>query len=286
MKIASTLCLSILLVVTVSITARAQVAGDSSQQEHFTRSFTVNPGSTLSVENYKGVIHVSGTAGNQVQVNVNKRFEGSDSDRKWWMENTRVSFDNSSDRVRVRVEYPSTTCFLSCNEHTDYTASVELTIQVPTKTNLDIDGYKPEIKLASVDGDIHVKSYKSPIEIDSTNGAIEISTYKDSVNLKDVNIRGNFDLKMEKGDATIAAKSLGKEVEIETGKGTVVLRVPRNTGLAVDYRGSRRSSLHSDLSITSETGFSSGELRGSINGGGTTLRLRTDRGSFSIEALQ
>jgi hypothetical protein len=286
MKIVLKICLSILLVSAISPVVSGQAGTEPSDQEHFTRSFTVNTGSSLSVENYKGVIHVTGTAGNQVQVNVNKRFEGNDNDRKWWMENTRVSFDNSSDRVRVRVEYPSTTCFFSCNEHTDYTASVDLTIQVPTKTNLDIDGYKPEIKLASVDGDIHVKSYKSPIEIDSTTGAIDISTYKESVNLRDVNIRGNFNLKMEKGDATIAAKSFGKEAEIEMGKGSVVLRVPRNTGLAVDYRGSRRSSLHSDLPITSEAGFSSGELRGSINGGGTTLRLRTDRGSFTIEALQ
>ena len=285
MKTASKLCFSIFLVCAVSMFASAQASIDT-PQDHFSRSFTVNSGSTLSVENYKGVIHVAGTAGNQVQVDVTKRFEGSDSDRKWWMENTRVTFDNTSDRVHVKVEYPNNTCFFSCNDHSDYTASVELNIQVPTRTNLDIDGYKPEIKLASVEGDIHVKSYKSPIEIDSTTGAIDISTYKDSVNLHQVNIRGNLDLKMEKGDATIEAKSLGKEAEIETGKGSVTLRVPRSTGLAVDYRGSRHSSLHSDLPITSETGFSSGELRGSINGGGTNLRLRTDRGSFSIEALQ
>ncbi len=56
-------------------------------QSDFQRSFTVSPGAKLVVENYKGAIHVTGTDGNQVVVDVHKKFEGSDADRKWWLEN-------------------------------------------------------------------------------------------------------------------------------------------------------------------------------------------------------
>ena len=278
--------LSFLAAAMFSACAFSQSSG-APQDEHFTRSFTVNSLSTLNVENYKGKIHVTGTNGNQVAIAVDKKFEGSDSDRKWWMENAQVTFNNDSNRVRVAVEYPSTNCPIWCdNGHSDYTASVELTIEVPRKTNLEIDGYKPDIKLASVEGDIRVKSYKSPIEIDSTSGAINISTYKESVRLHDVTIRGALELKMEKGEATIEAKNLGNEADIETGKGTVLLRIPKTLGIDLDYRGSRRSSIHSDLPIASSAGFRTDELRGSINGGGAHLRLRTDRGSIAIEGLQ
>jgi len=275
------------LILAVPISAFSQTPSTQSQDEHFTRNFSISSGGTLVVENYKGTIHVTGTSGNQVAVSVNKVFEGSDSDRKWWMERTRVNFENESNRVRVGAEYPTNNCSSWCDGgHSDYTGTVELTIEVPRKINLDVDGYKPDIKLASIDGDIHIKSYKSSIDVAETAGAIRITTYKESVRLHDVNIRGDLSLKMEKGDATIEARSLGNDADIETGKGSVLVRVPPTTGLTVDYSGSRRSSLHSDFPITSEAGFRSSELRGSINGGGAHLRLRTDRGSFTIEGLQ
>jgi hypothetical protein len=278
--------LSVFLALVSAICAFSQTPS-APQDERFTRNFTVNSGSTLAVENYKGTIHVTGTNSNEVAVTVNKTFEGSDADRKWWMENTRVKFENDSSRVRVAVEYPSSNCTLWCdNGHSDYTASVELTIEVPRKTNLEIDGYKPDIKLASIDGDIRVKSYKSPIDIESTIGGINISTYKETVRLHDVTVRGELGLKMEKGDATIEAKSLGNEVNVETGKGSVVLRIPRTAGFTIDYSGSRRANFHSDFPVTSEAGFRSDELRGSVNGGGTRLHLRTDRGSFTLEGLR
>lgn len=277
----------LIIALTFPICAVSQASNAQPQDEHFTRSFNLSSGGTLEVENYKGTIHVTGTNGNQVAVTVNKVFEGSDSDRKWWMENTRVNFENEANRVRVAVEYPTTNCTLWCDGgHSDYTASVELTVEVPRKINLNIEGYKPDIKLASIDGDIRVKSYKAPIDIEDASGAIRISTYKESVRLHDVNIRGELNLKMEKGEAMIEAKNLGNDAEIETGKASVVLRIPKNAGVNIDYSGSRRSSLHSDLPITSDAGFRSSELRGTINGGGSHLRLRTDRGSFTIEGLQ
>ncbi|MBV9074232.1 MAG: hypothetical protein JOZ10_11400 [Acidobacteria bacterium] len=269
--------------------AAAQTAANqnASQPDHLTRSFVVNTGSTLSVQNYKGTIHVTGGSGNQVSVTVEKKFEGSESDRKWWMDKVHVNFENDPSRVRVAVDYPNNSCMFWCDEqHSDYTAWVELTIQVPQKTNLDIEGYKPEIRLASVEGDIRVKSYKAPIEIASTTGPINISTYKESVRLRDVTVRGDLRLKMYKGEAEVVAKNLGQDAEIEIEKGSAVVRVPRNAGLTVDYSGGRRSSFHTDLPLATETGFHSGDIRGSINGGGTHLRLRTERGSFSIEAAQ
>ncbi|HVH86374.1 MAG TPA: DUF4097 family beta strand repeat-containing protein [Terriglobales bacterium] len=270
------------VVLALAISALAQ-SSDSQQEEHFVRNFAVNSGSTLAVENYKGTIHVSGGEGNQIVVTVDKKFEGTDSDRKWWMVNTRVSFENNPTRVRVGVQYPNVNCAWMCDDHSNYTGVVELTIQVPRHTNLDIKGYKPDMRLSAIDGDIRISSYKSPVDIESTTGAIKIDTYKETVRLHGVSIRGSLHLEMEKGEALIEAKNLGDEVSIETEKGSVELRVPRNAGLTVDFSGSRRSEFRSDLPISSEAGFHSSEVRGTINGGGTRLHLRTGRGSFSIE---
>lgn len=273
---------------TLLVATSAWSQASETQEEHFSRAFTVNSGGTLVVENFKGTIHVTGTDTKQVFVNVEKKFEGTDSDRKWWMANTHVNFENDPSRIRVAVQYPNSTCFLGCDdsEHSDYAASVELTIQVPKHTNLNLSGHKPDMKISSVEGDLRIHSHKSPINIESTIGSIDIATYKESVRLRDVTIRGPLHLTMQKGEVTVAAKSLGDEVNIETEKGSVVLEVPRTAGLTVDYTGGRRANFHSDLPITSTAGFRSNEMRGTINGGGTRLRLRTEKGSFSLESTR
>lgn len=274
--------LSAILALTLTMSAaRAQAAG--SQEERFQRTFAVNPGSTLVVDNHKGLIHVTGSGSNQVVVNVYKNFSGSDSTRKWWMAETQVNFHNDPNRVEIGVEYPNMSCFFFCSDNDgNYWGVVELTIQVPRQTNVELRGHKPEMTISSIQGYIRINSYKSPIEIRSTTGAIHVNTYKDSVKLTNVDIRGTLDLKTYKGDALIEAKSLGNEATLETEKGNVVLRVPQNTGLDVDFSGNRRSSFRSDFPIAAEGNFAR-SFRGTINQGGTRLHLRTGKGSISLE---
>ena len=110
------------LLAAIASTSRGAAAAADPQQETFQRSFTVSHGATLLVKNYKGAIHVAATDGNQVVIDVHKRFEGSDSDRKWWMENVKVDFRNDPNRVEVKVEYPTRTCVLCWGNH-DYTTA-------------------------------------------------------------------------------------------------------------------------------------------------------------------
>lgn len=253
-----------------------------SQQESFQRSFTVNPGATLAIENYKGTIHVAATNGNQVTVDVRKRFEGNEPDRKWWMENVKVDFRNDPGRVQVKVEYP--TCTFCWQSH-DYTASVELEIRVPRQINVDLDGYKPDIKVAGIQGDLTIKSYKAPMLVEGTTGAIHIQTYKDTLRLRDVTIRGALAVKSYKADADISALSLGQSAEVVTEKGSIVVRVPANAGLSVDFEGGRRSSFSTDFALRSNSGYSGREVRGDINQGGSKLHLRTTKGSVELRKM-
>ncbi|MGE5322943.1 MAG: DUF4097 family beta strand repeat-containing protein [Actinomycetota bacterium] len=251
------------------------------QAEHFQKTFTVSSGATLSVDNYKGTIHVTATDGSQVVVDVQKRFEGSDSDRKWWMQNVKINFENDPSHVKVKVEYPTQNCTFCFQMH-DFTAAVELDIRVPRQSNLSLDGYKPDIKVSGVQGDIAIKSYKAPMLIEGTTGAIHIDTYKDTVRLHDVKIRGTLRVKSYKADTEVSARDLGESADLENEKGNITVRVPANAGLDVDYSGGRRSIFHSDfnLALTSGSGES---VRGTINGGGTRLTLRTVKGTVSLE---
>lgn len=278
----------ILTTVFLAAFALGQSSEPQAQEEKFQRTFTLNPGGTLAVDNYKGTIHVTGSDSNQVVVNVVKRFEGSDSDRKEWMENTKVTFSNSSGRVEVKVRYPDQgcCCWQCWTSHGDFTAHVELEIQAPRQTSLEVESYKPDIRISKLNGDIRIKSYKSPMTIDSTAGSIRIDTYKDSIRLKNVTVRGALEVKSFKADAEIDAASLGERTDLESSKGTIVLRVPQDTGMTVDFQGGRRSSFHSDFALAADTGDRySRDVRGTINNGGASVRLRTEKGSVELRKL-
>jgi hypothetical protein len=277
------------LIVIVGIVAlatprlRSQGTSTSSNPAaHFQKTFNIAPGGTLDVDNYKGTIHITGSDTNQVAIDVNKHFEGDDADRKWWMENVQVNFKNENNRVSVEVKYPQWNCTFCWPGH-DYTAAVELEIHVPRQINVQLESYKPDIRVTGIQGDIRVKSYKSPIEIADTTGAVRVNTYKETVKLRNVNLRGMLEIKSYKADAEIDARSLGKAVTLESEKGSTVLRVPANTGMDVDYEGGRHASFSSDFAMTSQSGSFDFSFHGKVNQGGTRVRLRTEKGSVSLE---
>jgi hypothetical protein len=226
---------------------------------------------------------VSGTDGNQVVVDVYKRFDGNSSDRKWWMDNVEVNFHNDSGKVEVAVKYPNQICLFCWNDR-DYTASVELDVRVPRQTSVRVESYKPDIRIVGIQGDIRINSYKSPIVIEGTTGAVRIDTYKETIRLSNVTLRGALDVKSYKADADISARSLGDSLNVETEKGSITLRLPRNAGFDVDFSGGRRSSFQSDFPLgTQASNRWDRDVRGTVNQGGAHLRLRTERGSVSLQ---
>lgn len=279
---------TLLPVIVATITFPALLtAQNQASDEKIQRSFSASPSSTLHVENYKGTIHVTGSDSSQVTVNAVKRFLGSESERKWWMENTKVDIRSFGDRIEVDVHYPSQnwTCWICWDDH-NYQAEVDLEIQTPRHINVDLNGYKPDIKIFSVQGSIRIKSYKAPMTVESTSGSIFIDTYKDTIRLRNVAVHGGLEVKSYKADAEIEARALDGTTRVETYRGSTILRVPGDLGLDVDFSGNRRGSFHTNLPMALQTSSRYGsELRGTINKGGTPLILKTGRGSVVVEKL-
>jgi Putative adhesin len=283
-----------ILAVALALGAPAMRAQSSQEQngEAFQRSFPMNAGGTLVVENRKGTIHVTGSDTDRVVVSVHKIFlGGSDKDRQEWMAETKVSFDSVPNHLNVRVDYPEWSCVFCVN----LSDEVDLTIAVPRATNIEFDGNRPDMAISSIDGDIRISSNRSPIAIKSTNGAIRIETNRGDVKLLDVAIKGRLDITSNRADAVIEAKSLTGNADLETERGSIVVRMPSTVGLNLDYQGGRRASFHCDFPVTTnENGAELNDVRGrvdrdgvrisgAVNQGGARMMLRTTRGSISLE---
>lgn len=269
----------------------AQAVQDANP-ESFQRTFPMNAGGTLVVENRKGTIHVTGSDSNQVVVSVQKIFEGgSDKDRQEWMAGTKVNFDGAPSHVSVRVEYPDWNCFFCVN----VTDEVDLTIAVPRATNVELDGVRPDMSISSIEGDIRISSNRSAIAIKSTEGAIRIETNRGDVRLSDVAIKGRLELTSNRAEAVIEAKSIAGNADLETERGSIVVRMPATVGVNLDYVGGRRSSFHCDFPVTTNgngtelndvsgrVGRDGARISGALNQGGPRMILRTTRGTVSLE---
>lgn len=288
LQLVNLLRLAVLMLAAIfSMKAFAQDPTHSEEPERIQRSYAVDAGSTLVVENLRGTIHVKGSDTQQVKVSVFKNFKGTDKDKNWWLSATKVEFKNDPNHVSVTVDYPDHNCDDLCTHgHGRYTAAVELTIEVPRRTNLHLTGHKPDIAASDIMGDIRINSHKSKIDIQSTTGAIQIMAVKDTVTLRDVAIQGTLDVRSDKGTVMIIAQKLGEEVHLETGKGEIILRMPANTGADVDFAGGSNSSFHSAFNIGGASADRTiHEVRGKINQGGTRMRLRTSKGSIGLEKL-
>jgi len=269
-----------LLLIGAAILVAAAQAQNTPTEDHFQRSFSLQPGSTISVKNYKGLIRIEPTDSGQATVDVKKIFEGRDDhQRQAWMRDVQVTFNADSKRLDVRVEYPTHSCFWNCDD--EWGGHVELVMQVPRQSNLDIDGYKPELKITGIKGDIRVHSYKSPIEIRDTTGAIDVDTYKDRVVLDNVSLRGRLHIHDYKAETEIRARELADGADIDTSRGAIRMQLPSDARFNVDISGDRHADIRSDFAAHMDAGYSR-HITGEVNGGGPEVRIRTERGSVSL----
>jgi hypothetical protein len=271
----------------------AQAAQQQDQNgEAFQRSFSMSAGGTLVVENRKGTIHITGSDTNQVVVNVRKIFDGgSDRDRQEWMAATKVNFDSVPDHLNVSVDYPDWNCVFCVNVDDE----VDLTIAVPHAINVELDGNRPDMEIASIEGNIRISSNRSRIAIRSTDGAIRIETNRGDVKLSDVAIKGRLEVTSNRAEAVIEAKSIAGDADLETERGSIVVRMPSTVGMNLDYQGGRRASFHCDFPVTTNqngaelndvsgrVGREGARISGALNQGGPRMILRTERGSISLE---
>lgn len=285
-------CVAFAMVVALTAPAVFAQSAQDANGEAFQRSFSMSAGGTLVVENRKGTIHVTGSDTNQVVVSVRKIFEGgSEKDRQEWMAQTKVSFDSMPDHLNVRVDYPDWNCVFCVNVDDE----VDLTIAVPHAINVELDGTRPDMAISSIDGNIRISSNRSRIDVRSTEGAIRIETNRGDVKLSDVAIKGRLELTSNRAEAVIEAKSLAGDADLETERGSIVVRMPANVGVNLDYVGGRRASFHCDFPVTTNqngaelnevtgrVGREGARISGAVNQGGARMTLRTERGSISLE---
>jgi hypothetical protein len=254
---------------TLLITATFLIAATVSAAElteTIDRTFDVRAGANVVLSNVNGRITITSWDQPRVRVIARKEVDGDRDELKEALRDLRVEMQPKDGGLVITTRYPKEDRGISSildwlsGDHID--AEVRYDVTVPRTMNVDV---------SNTNGGIHLSDVTGALELDTTNGKIEVTR-----------CAGTLDASTTNG--SIRAELLrivkGKPLRFETTNGRIEVAVPANVAADIDA-ATTNGPINSDLPVLT-TRTSSNSLRGTINGGGTSLRLRTTNGGITI----
>jgi hypothetical protein len=234
------------------------------------KDFTVSGHADLRVEVDDGRITLTGTDSKQIEARV--IVTG------WKMgpDGVQVIDRQTGDRVELDVRVARTERWFSMGER-----SVRVEIRVPNGLLANIHTRDGSISVDGVSGSLRLKTGDGRIEATRIDGTLSADTADGSIR-----VRGRVDaLTLHTGDGSIEADLMsGSKItsawEVGTGDGHVTLRLPAGLGAELDAH-TNDGKIETDFPVTTSR-VSGSDIRGKLNGGGPTLKVRTGDGAIRI----
>jgi DUF4097 and DUF4098 domain-containing protein YvlB len=244
----------------------ATAVSAATRTERINRTFDVKPGATVKLTNVNGRITVTAWDQPRVKVVAVKKVEADSDDIQEAMKALRVDLQPRNGGLVIDTHYPkendgpgSLFSWL-LGDHIE--AQVTYELMVPRAMNVDV---------SNTNGAIHLSDVAGTHELETTNGKIEVTRCAGSLDASTTN--GSI-------HAELTKVNRGQPLRFETTNGRIEVALPSD--LAVDLDASTTNgAIDSELPV-STTRISRNSLRGSINGGGTSLRMRTTNGGIAI----
>jgi len=219
----------------------------------------------LEISTFKGSVTV--TVWDRPEADVLARIEpdGSDSDMPRKVEKTEIRIDSSSDGASVHVEsdYDHVHHLFSLFED-DTLPFVHYTIQMPATARLEIKDHKSDTKVSGLKADLRITTHKGTVRVDGLDGAADIHTHK--------------------GYVQVAFARFSRASRFRTFKGTVDVRLPKDSKFDLDADSGSRGEVDSDFAVASyRKGRHRESLQGAVNGGGPSLSFESHRGTFRLK---
>ncbi len=258
------------------------------------QTFTVGARPVVHVRSGDARVHVFPGAPGTVRVVVH--WES----RHWGFTSAarepQVRLEKTGDGVEIEVREPAEfAVFGGISERTTIDVAVpsECVLGVHTGDgSIDLgSSLRGVFDLATGDGRVSLRDIHGDVRVTSGYGAIDASDIDGSLvaHAGDGRIRvdGRFDvLDVRSGDGHVvvtarAGSRMASDWSVETRDAGLEIAIPRNLAADLDARtGDGR--IHFDLPVTVNGRLNPHVIRGHLNGGGPTLRLRTGDGSLTL----
>jgi DUF4097 and DUF4098 domain-containing protein YvlB len=233
------------------------------------KTFTVSGKPAVRVETNDASVHVNGSDSHEVQIRVTAAgYRIGDQ--------VRISERQSGDRIEVEAHVQHRVII-------GFARSVEIEVSVPRESDLDIHSGDGRIEVLDVKGNVHLVTNDGRIRVYRADGVLNASTGDGSIEAD-----GRFDaldVQTRDGHVRVSAQSgskiSGSGWSLRTHDGRVEVFVPEKLAADLDAE-THDGHVTVDLPVEVAGEFGGSRVRGKLNGGGPTLRIRTGDGSIHL----
>jgi hypothetical protein len=243
------------------------VVAQESREEK--KTLDLDKDGTLYIDTYKGTIDIKTWDKPQVDITARIVADGGfwDHDEKAKVWDTEIRMEGTSGNVSITTDYSRlrhhSWFFGIFGEDNGSLPLVHYTIMMPATAKLHIKDYKSDTKVSDLSASVDMETYKGSVEFRGITGAVDLETYKGDVLVDFVKLTGDSRFKSEKG--------------------SIDIRLPNDVAFNLDTDFGRRVDFDSDFDATVKTQHRhSDSEQASINGGGPTLRLQSEKGNFRL----
>jgi DUF4097 and DUF4098 domain-containing protein YvlB len=198
--------------VLLALLSSSAAVADTQERQEIRRSFTLNPGATITLGNISGDIRISSTTGSHVEMVAIKSGPASQ------INQVEVSTKAQPSRLVIETVYP---------KHSNNKVSVRYDLKVPRNVVLDgIHSVSGNIEIAdiagrvvgqSVSGKVYATRTGQEVKLDSVSGSVRVLDAAGRVSIHSVS--GSAIAENIKGD--LEAKSISGSVQIRQVQGYI-----------------------------------------------------------------
>jgi DUF4097 and DUF4098 domain-containing protein YvlB len=178
------------------------------ETERVDRTIAFQDGGMLRLKTFSGRVTI--TATNQPQVVIHA---------------VRHATRERLDRIKLDIQQSGSTITINANkkvssgwfEH-DNVVETEFDIQVPARTDLDIETFSSPVDISGVTGEERVKGFSSPITLAEVTGPVTARTFS-----------GDIEVRSTRWTA-------GESLDAQTFSGDINLRLPASTHADVEFK--------------------------------------------------
>ena len=270
-------------VLALALAWTAPVEAKETVKETFLKTYPLQAGGELRVENTNGGITVEAWDRNEVRVEAVKQVKAETAERaREGMKALRIEVKPSAGALHILTRYPKNQGdgFFDWLSGNSLSMSVTYKIKAPrelaakllnTNGGVRLVGTRGRAELSTTNGGASVEDVEGDIRLRSTNGGLTVANAAGSLDGITTNGGINADLDEVDGD-----------ISLRTTNGGVTLRLPQSLRASVDI-ATTNGGIHSDLAV--EGGEKTRRsLTGEINGGGGKLYVRSTNGGVRIVA--
>src|ERR1700722_1632142 len=188
-----------------------------------------------------------------------------------------VDEHQNGDSVEIEVRYPYHNFNLEWGQH-----KVDVIIQMPREGRVNLRTGDGKIDIAGLKGEMDLHTGDGSENLEGVDGKLRAETGDGHITA-----HGRFDeLELKTGDGHVDVRAAGGSSlatgwRLETGDGSVSLAVPGELAADVDLH-TNDGHIDLDMPITTEGQIRQNEVRGKLNGGGSSLTIRTGDGSIHL----